>query len=135
MMALATRYDVRTQVTSSTVAERLPAMCGSDTFTTVVSSTSMKVQNITEMAMIQGLTCLCSDMREDVANKTRGEHLQDSVLRVWERITLRRQPGGAGHCFTNSTLRLARPSLESLDATRVKPGGGDTVLGSERVQY
>ena len=24
---------------------------------------------------------------EDVANKTRGEHFQDSVLRVWERIT------------------------------------------------
>ena len=60
MMALATRYDVRTQVTSSTVAERFPAMCGSDTLTTVVSSTSMKVQNITEMAMIQGLTCLGS---------------------------------------------------------------------------
>src|SRR2546427_5704649 len=30
-------------------------MCGSDTLTTVVSSTSMKVLNITEMAMIQGL--------------------------------------------------------------------------------
>src|SRR5579863_3531975 len=61
-MALATRYDVSTQVTSSTVAERLPAMCGSDTLTTVVSSTSMKVQNITEMAMIQGLTCRGSDI-------------------------------------------------------------------------
>ncbi len=31
-------------------------MCGSDTLTTVVSSTSMKVANITEMAMIQRLT-------------------------------------------------------------------------------
>ena len=39
-------------------------MCGSETFTTVVSSTSMKVQNITEMAMIQGLTCLCSAFRD-----------------------------------------------------------------------
>ena len=38
------------------VAERLPAMCGSDTLTTVVSSTSMKVQNITAMATIQGFT-------------------------------------------------------------------------------
>src|SRR5262245_16599982 len=35
-------------------------MCGSDTLTTVVSSTSMKVANITEMAMIQGLTSLPS---------------------------------------------------------------------------
>src|ERR1700748_358763 len=62
MMAFATRYDVRTQVTSSMVAERFPAIWGSDTFTTVVSNTSMKVQNITEMAMIQGLTCLGSDI-------------------------------------------------------------------------
>ena len=30
-------------------------MCGSDTLTTVVSSTSMKVANMTAMAMIQGL--------------------------------------------------------------------------------
>ena len=48
MIALATRYDVSAQVASSTVADRLPAMCGSDTFTTVVSSTSMNVANITE---------------------------------------------------------------------------------------
>src|SRR5204862_6887494 len=37
------------------VTDRLPAMCGSDTLTTVVSSTSMKVANITETAMSQGL--------------------------------------------------------------------------------
>ena len=55
-IALATRYDVSTHVDSSMVAERLPAMCGSDTFTTVVSSTSMKVANMTETAMIHGLT-------------------------------------------------------------------------------
>src|SRR5437588_7520415 len=53
--AFATRYDVSAQVASSTLAERLPAICGSDTFTTVVSSTSMNVANITEMAMSQGL--------------------------------------------------------------------------------
>ena len=46
------------------VAERLPAMCGSDTLTTVVSSTSMKVANITAIAMIQGLTCRCSGMTD-----------------------------------------------------------------------
>src|SRR4051812_36620464 len=56
MIALATRYDVKAQVASSIVTERLPAMCGSDTLTTVVSSTSMKVANITETAMIRGLT-------------------------------------------------------------------------------
>src|SRR5690348_5045066 len=55
-MALATRYEVRTQVASSGVTERLPAICCSDTFTTVVSSTSIKVPSITEMAMIHGLT-------------------------------------------------------------------------------
>ena len=32
-------------------------MCGSDTLTTVVSSTSMNVANITETAMSQGLIC------------------------------------------------------------------------------
>ncbi len=56
MIALATRYDVSTHVASSIVADRLPAMCGSDTLTTVVSSTSMKVANITEIAMILGFT-------------------------------------------------------------------------------
>src|SRR5205809_523203 len=56
MIAFATRYDVSTHVASSIVTDRLPAMCGSDTFTTVVSSTSMKVANITLIAMIQGLT-------------------------------------------------------------------------------
>src|SRR5919197_5842193 len=55
MIALATRYDVSAQVDSSIEAERLPAMCGSETFTTVVSRTSMNVANITEMATIHGL--------------------------------------------------------------------------------
>src|SRR6185295_1165096 len=55
-IALATRYEVSAQVASSGVTERLPAMCGSDTFTTVVSKTSIKVPNITATAIIQGLT-------------------------------------------------------------------------------
>src|SRR6185295_19586060 len=42
-------------------AERLPAMCGSDTLTTVVSSTSMNVANMTAIATIHGLTVGCSD--------------------------------------------------------------------------
>src|SRR3954462_8749143 len=57
MMALATRYDVTVHVASSMLADRLPAMWGSDTLTTLVSSTSMKVASITEIAMIQGLIC------------------------------------------------------------------------------
>ena len=56
MMALATRYDVSTQVASSMLADRLPAMCGSETLATLVSSTSMKVASITVMAMIHGFT-------------------------------------------------------------------------------
>ena len=56
MIALATRYEVRTHVASSMLADRLPAMWGSDTLTTVVSSTSMNVANITAMATIHGLT-------------------------------------------------------------------------------
>src|SRR4029078_11188795 len=56
MIALATRYEVSAHVASSVVADMLLAMCGSDTFTTVVSSTSMKVANMTAIATIQGLT-------------------------------------------------------------------------------
>src|SRR5579859_3202525 len=54
-MAFATRYEVSTQVASSGLAERVPPMCGSETLTTVVSSTSIKVPSITEMAIIHGL--------------------------------------------------------------------------------
>ena len=43
------------------LAERLPAMCGSETFATLVSSTSMKVASITVMAIIQGLMPRCHD--------------------------------------------------------------------------
>jgi hypothetical protein len=55
MIALATKYDVRVQVASSTVADRLPAMWGRDTLTTVVSSTSMKVLDMTAIAINHGL--------------------------------------------------------------------------------
>jgi hypothetical protein len=46
---------VSVQVASSVLAERLPAICGSDTFTTVVSSTSMNVLDMTATAINQGL--------------------------------------------------------------------------------
>src|SRR2546423_7704080 len=60
-IALDTRYEVSTQVASSVLAERFPAICGNETLTTVVSSTSMKVPSITEMAMIHGLTAVMSE--------------------------------------------------------------------------
>src|SRR5215471_11861911 len=56
MIALATRYEVSAQVASLGVEEREPAMCGSETLTTVVSSTSMKVLVMTVTATIQGFT-------------------------------------------------------------------------------
>ena len=61
MMAFATRYDVSIHVDSSMLADRLPAICGSETLATLVSSTSMKVASMTVMAMIQGLTPRCQD--------------------------------------------------------------------------
>src|SRR5260370_823590 len=56
MMALATRYEVSAQVASSGVEESEPAIWGSETLTTVVSSSSMNVLVITVIATIQGLT-------------------------------------------------------------------------------
>src|SRR5260370_3728393 len=56
MTALATRYEVRTQVASSWLAPRPPAMCGRATLAIEVSSTSMKVARVTVIATIQGLT-------------------------------------------------------------------------------
>src|SRR4029077_6336260 len=55
MIALATRYDVSTQVLSSTPAERLPAMCGRATLAIEVSRISMKVASVPVKAMSQGL--------------------------------------------------------------------------------
>ncbi len=48
----ATRYDVTTHAISSTLAEKLPCICGSDTFTIELSRTSSTVPSITENAMI-----------------------------------------------------------------------------------
>src|SRR5713101_7001434 len=54
-MAFETRYEVSTQVLSSTPAERLPAMCGVATLAILVSSISMKVASVTVTAMTHGL--------------------------------------------------------------------------------
>ena len=48
-------HEVIAHVASSIVADKLPAICGSDTFTTVVSSTSIKVPSMTAIATIHGL--------------------------------------------------------------------------------
>src|SRR5437016_6857185 len=55
IMAFETRYDVSTQVLSSLLAPRLPAMCGSATLAMLVSSTSMNAAIATTMAISQGL--------------------------------------------------------------------------------
>src|SRR5260370_34713725 len=52
MIPAATRYDVTTHAISSTLAEKLPCICGSDTLTIEESSTSSTVPSITENAMI-----------------------------------------------------------------------------------
>ncbi len=54
--ALAIRYEVNTQVASSTLADTLPAMCGRLTFTTDVSSTSMMALDMTAIAISQRFT-------------------------------------------------------------------------------
>src|ERR1035441_8668038 len=84
MMALATRYEVSTQVASSGVADRLPAMCGSATLATLVSSTSMKVASITVMAMIHGLMTGRNGMTALLGVERL--HLADAVRQVCPRL-------------------------------------------------
>src|SRR5712672_911430 len=58
-IALETRYLVNTQVLSSLLAPRLPAMWGRATFAMLVSRTSMNAASETATAMIQGLPLGC----------------------------------------------------------------------------
>src|ERR1700687_1038910 len=51
MIPAATRYDVTTHAISSTLAEKLPCICGSETLTIEVSSTSSTVPSITASAI------------------------------------------------------------------------------------
>src|SRR5215472_12598919 len=55
MMALETRYEVSTQVDSSSATDRLPAICGNATFAIDVSRTSINVARVTVTAITQGL--------------------------------------------------------------------------------
>src|SRR5713101_7071883 len=52
MIPAATRYEVTTHAISSTLAEKLPCICGSETLTIELSRTSSTVPSITENAMI-----------------------------------------------------------------------------------
>src|SRR5579872_1660948 len=54
-IAFETRYEVNTQVLSSLLAPRLPAMCGRATLAMLVSSTSMKAASATTTAIAHGL--------------------------------------------------------------------------------
>src|SRR5271154_154208 len=55
MMALETKYEVRTHVLWSLLAPRLPAMYGRATLAMLVSRTSMNAASATTTAMSQGL--------------------------------------------------------------------------------
>src|SRR5713101_8927922 len=52
MIPAATRYDVTTHAISSTLAEKLPCICGSETLTIELSRTSSTVPSMTENAII-----------------------------------------------------------------------------------
>src|ERR1035437_307263 len=90
MMALATRYEVRTQVASSVVAERLPAIWGRLTLTTEVSSTS-----ITALES----TAIVTRVRRDII--------------LYQILTRRkRQVGDVPHELPHEQLAAAREILE-----------------------
>src|SRR5262245_40135728 len=55
-MALAARYDVSTQVLSSSLAPRSPAMCGRETLAMLVSRTSRNAARETVAPIAHGLT-------------------------------------------------------------------------------
>src|SRR5580704_2161709 len=74
-MAFETRYDVNTQVLSSLLAPRSPAMCGSATLAMLVSSTSMNAASDTTTAISQGLTAGCG--KTTGAEATLGRELID----------------------------------------------------------
>src|SRR5436190_20815290 len=85
-MPFATRYDVSTHVASSTLDERFPAMCGSETFATLVSNTSMNVASITVAAMTHGLTSVLGLASEGLIaaliREARGAHVHPGAEHV-----------------------------------------------------
>src|SRR5260221_12712998 len=77
-IALVTRLEVSTQVDSSWLADRLPAICCSATLAMEMSSTSMKAASPTVGATTQGLTparALDADAPDAVASAIVSAHL------------------------------------------------------------
>src|SRR5262244_1105946 len=102
--ALETRYDVSTQVDSSRLAERPPAMCGSATLAMLVSSTSMKVARVTVSPTSHGLW--------------RGRQFTSG----WASAGMR-SPGGG-----RAIQRHPGDRAVVLRAREVRPGGGQRGL-------
>src|SRR5208283_3658048 len=80
MMALATIWEVSTQVASSTVEEREPAIWGRLTLTTEVSRTSSTALDITAMAMIQRCTFAAGGGAEDTGSMVAPANKADGSL-------------------------------------------------------
>src|SRR5271155_114328 len=106
-MAFATRYAVSTHVASSTLEDKLPAMCGSATLATLVSSTSMKVASITVPAITQGLIT----GRAGVRNSTISVCKTAGIMLLRERKLLREYGGFDIHSRTQH-LVAARNGIE-----------------------
>src|SRR5271157_3873843 len=113
MMALDTRYDVRTQVDSSTLAERLPAMWGRETLATLVSSTSMKVASMTAMAMTQGLVEM---------GPARAGRAGTAILAGIQRLHL---AGGVGEIGAGLIVAVKGADLVIVGAAQGVLGGDD----------
>ena len=120
MIAFATRYEVSDHVASSTVADMLPAMCGSATFTTVVSSTSMKVPNMTAIATNHGLmarvqTCAWSGIVLARPDRRDDEIRRDSIPNA-ELII--RSYSLWSHQFASNSRRMNAPRCRSIVSIR-----------------
>ena len=134
--------EVSTQVASSTVAERLPAMCGRATLATLVSSTSMNVASIPVMAMIHGLMArglMAGRVRMTVLLGVERLHLSDAARQIRARLIVAVQSADlivAGtrqlilrlrslrHCWRQPTLEAVESLIHFL-AGEVEPELGD----------
>src|SRR5271163_2568583 len=99
MMAFETRYEVSTQVLSSCPAERLPAIWGSATFATLVSSTSMNVASVTVSAMTHGL------INGRLVGAAEMELPELTSRRLWVQRTSRAEANG--RCFLQVRARFS----------------------------
>jgi|SRR5580704_2678500 hypothetical protein len=94
-MAFETRYEVNTQVASSTLADRLPAICGNATFATLVSSASIKVAIVTVKAIAHGLNEYERPGAAELVARAASAALISAT--PWARLTY--QVPGDGRCF------------------------------------